>query len=80
MRNLIFLFCKHVKWAVYKIPINKELKGFNLSGQLSLPMHPPQFYQRGLILPIVNLQVDAVSPFHDCSDRAVNNEARVQGD
>ena len=44
----------------------------------SLPMHPPQFYQRSLILPIVNLQVDAVCAVHNCSHRAVNNEASVQ--
>src|SRR5215469_2253191 len=45
-----------------------------------LPMHPPQFNQRGLILPIVDLQVDAVSSFHDCSDRAVNYAASMQSD
>jgi hypothetical protein len=43
-------------------------------------MHPPQFNQRGLILPIVDLQVDAVSSFHDCSDRAVNYAASMQSD
>jgi hypothetical protein len=45
-----------------------------------LPMHPPQFNQRGLILPIVDLQVDAVSSFHDCSDRAVNYAPSMQSD
>jgi hypothetical protein len=42
-------------------------------------MHPPQFNECGLIFSVVYLQWTP-PVFHDCSDRAVNNESCVQGD
>jgi hypothetical protein len=41
-------------------------------------MHPPQFDERSLILPVVHLQAGAVSFFDGCSDGGIDEQASVQ--